>query len=120
MLTRNCAENLVKGGLFKEGDFNVRVTIYDTARLSTTHPERLKSAWIEVICDSIGGGIVNSTDVCDLCIENANGNIVCKGTTRGKSIAEIIALNFKKPESLRITIKHRNSSQCRTWIIVTA
>ncbi|MBR1986803.1 MAG: hypothetical protein IKK84_01100 [Clostridia bacterium] len=114
MLTRNCAINK----LLNEGDFNVRVTVFDYTKCSDD-PERQKGAWIEAIRDSIGGGIVNSHAKVKLIIEHANGQRPFRGIISGNLIPEMIRVSCFIPESLRISIAPANdTSKLHTWIFV--
>ena len=108
MLNRNCAIT----NLLREGDFNVRVTVFD-------HSTHTKGAWIEIIRDSIGGGIVNSTERIKAEIIDENGRCIVCGILAGNNIANIIDAYCKDPIGLRITLtKLSDRSKVRTWIIV--
>ena len=114
MLTRNCA--ITK--LLREGDFNVRVTVFDPTRCSND-PEYQKGAWIEMIRDSIGGGIVNYRTKVKLIIEHANRKQAFRGIISGSLIPEMIRVSCFVPEPLRISIAPANdTSKLRTWIFV--
>ena len=114
MLTRNCA--ITK--LLREGDFNVRVTVFDPTRCSND-PEYQKGAWVEMIRDSIGGGIVNSNTKVKLIIEHANKKHPFRGILKGSLVAEMIRVSCNVPEPLRISIAPANdTSKLRTWIFV--
>jgi hypothetical protein len=114
MLTRNCA--ITK--LLREGDFNVRVTVFDPTRCSND-PEYQKGAWVEMIRDSIGGGIVNSNTKVKLIIEHANKKHPFRGILKGSLVAEMIRVSCNAPEPLRISIAPANdTSKLRTWIFV--
>ncbi len=114
MLTRNCAINK----LLNEGDFNVRVTVFDHTKCSADS-ERQKDAWLEAIRDSIGGGIVNSHDKVKLVIERINDNHPFRGIISGYVIAEMIRVTCHTPEPVRISIAPiSDTSKLRTWIFV--
>ena len=114
MLTRNCAINK----LLKEGDFNVRVTVFDHTKCSD-NPDYQKGAWIEMIRDSIGGGIVNSHDKIKLIIECAYNKRHFRGIISGNVIADIIRVTCHTPEPIRVSIAPANdTSKLHTWIFV--
>ena len=114
MLTRNCA--IIN--LLHEGDFNVRVTAFDHTKCSDD-PDYQKGAWLEMIRDSIGGGIVNSHDKVKLIIERANGARPFSGIISGYIIAEMIRVTCHTPEPIRVSIAPEyDTSKLRTWIFV--
>ncbi|MBR6689147.1 MAG: hypothetical protein IKL68_03945 [Clostridia bacterium] len=114
MLNRNCAIT----NLIKEGDFNVRLTVFDPTKCSD-NPVYQKGAWFEVIRDSIGGGIVNSHAKVKLIIEYGSGKHPFRGIIRGSLISEMIRVSCPNPEPLRISIAPvSDTSKLRTWIFV--
>ena len=114
MLTRNCA--ITK--LLREGDFNVRVTVFDHTKCSDD-PNYQKGAWVEMIRDSVGGGIVNSNNKYKLIIEYVNRPHPFRGILKGNLIAEMIRVSCPTPEPIRISIAPASdTSKLRTWIFV--
>lgn len=115
MLTRNCA--ITK--LLREGDFNIRVTVFDPTRCSND-PEYQKGEWVEMIRDSIGGGIVNSHDKVKLVIETTSRkHPLFSGIISGYVIAEMIRVTCHTPEPIRVSIAPAyDTSKLRTWIFV--
>ena len=114
MLTRNCA--IIK--LLKEGDFNVRVTAFDHTKCSD-NPDYQKGAWIEMIRDSIGGGIVNSNTKVKLIIEYEDRPHPFHGIISGSRIAEWIRVSCPTPTPIRVSIAPASdTSKLRTWIFV--
>lgn len=113
MLTRN--SQIEK--LLEEGDFNIRVTTYDPTRLYPT-PAQQKGAWVEVIRDSIGGGIVNTTELYSLSIKTADKVLLINLHVRGCDIARTIHRYCDHPQPIRITLSGMDSYSKRVWIIV--
>ena len=114
MLMRKCAIDK----LIQEGDFNVRLTVFNPAKCSA-NPEAQMGAWIETIRDSIGGGIVNSTDRIKLIIDDENGVRVFRGIIDAYRISEVIQVFCKRPYGIRISIAPaKDTSRLRSWIFV--
>lgn len=113
MLTRN--SQIEK--LLEEGDFNVRVTIYDPSQVSKD-PEKQKAAWLEAIRDSIGGGIVNSTERYAIWIKTPEESLIDGLLIAGKIVATTIDYHCEKPQPIRISLKPiSHPGPSRVWII---
>ena len=113
MLTRKCAIEQ----LLEEGDFNVRVTIYDPTQVSKD-PEKQKAAWLEAIRDSIGGGLVNSTSRYAIWIKTPEKSLLDGILTAGKGIAPAVNYCCDSPQPIRISLKPISApGPSRVWII---
>lgn len=113
MLKRKCEIT----GLLNEGDFNVRVTIYDPTKASND-PTKQKAAWLESIRDSLGGSIINTVCTYDWEVTNQHGIKIGSGWTKGKNITKVIDALFEKPEPIRISVKTTDSTTPRIWIFI--
>ena len=113
MLKRKCEIT----GLLNEGDFNVRVTIYDPTKASND-PTKQKAAWLNMISDSLGGSIVNTVCTYEWEVTNQYGHKIGSGCTKGKSITKVIDVICETPEPIRISIKTTDSITPRVWIFV--
>lgn len=110
MLTRKCAIEQ----LLNEDDFNVRVTIYDPNRASN-NPTFQKSAWKEVIRDSLGGGIIRDMKLYSLSLSTADKVLLNNLHVSGWDIVDTILKFIQTPQPIRITLK--TSVSTRVWII---
>ncbi len=114
MLTRNCAITR----LLNEGDFNVRVTVFDAAKVSGDIKYQI-GAWYEIIRDSIGGGVVNSNDYFKIVLEGENISHPFRGIMQGKNIIEIVKTYCPTPAGIRISIApSSNKKNERVWIFI--
>ncbi len=109
MLTRNCATSL-----FKTGDFNVRVTLFDKNSKYYT-PKAYKAAWFETIRDSLGGGNIQSNveKTFYIVCEDSKNYHLFKGTTR--ELIQKMDYMFLKPVSIRISLLDEKE---KSWIIL--
>lgn len=112
MLTRNCGIEK----LLEEGDFNVRVTIYDPASVSTD-PKQQISAWKEVIRDSLGGGVVNTISLYSLSLKTVDRILLKNAPISGNDIVRSILHFCERPQPIRIELKGVSPSANRVWII---
>lgn len=110
MLSRNC-EAL---SLFKKGDFNVRVTLFDK-NPKNYYSKEFKMAWIETIRDSLGGGIVNSNNQESFTVTKVSktSSYLFRGT--GSEFINILKNAVDEPKSIRIDIA---GEPVRSWIIL--
>ena len=109
MLTRNCVTNL-----FKKDDFNVRVSVFDK---NPAHylPKAYYNAWIDMITDSLGGGLLNSGKeiimVFTRTSKEQNGHQIISD-----QIPEYVRSDFTKAEPMRIDIIKNNEKH--SWIFL--
>lgn len=111
MLTRN--SQIEK--LLNEGDFNVRVTIFDPTRVST-NPTFQKGAWKEAIRDCLGGGIIHDMKLYSLSLMTTDKVLLSNLHVSGWDIVDTILKATQTPQPIRITLKASIST--RVWIIV--
>lgn len=105
MLTRNCVKKL-----FKPNDTNARVTVFS----EKADPITYKLRWLDTICNSLGKGIVNSTDAQPITIIAANGHYI-DGFMTGNQLMNTLERSFYEPISLRINL---SGWPTRSWIII--
>lgn len=110
MLTRN--SQIEK--LLNENDFNVRVTIFDPARVST-NPTSQKNAWKEAIRDCLGGGIIHDMKLYSINLKTADRVLIDLLHVSGWDIVDTILKFAKTPQPIRITLT--TSTSTRVWII---
>lgn len=112
MLTRNCAIEK----LFCEGDFNVRVTVFNPKPYSDEYLRKL--GWIETIRDSIGGNLSSKTRY-KLVIRTSDGKAIFSGILEGTNIAKLLNCLLIEPMPVRIEVNESNSpSKPKVWIFV--
>ena len=109
MLTRNCATDL-----FERGDFNVRVTLFDKDPRHYV-PAAYKSAWIEAIRDSLGGGIVHSRKSHAFAVKKPGQKHSYLYSSTFAQFIRKIESSYQKPTSIRITIFGEPD---RSWLIL--
>lgn len=113
MLTRNCEAT----SLLREGDFNVRVTIFDRNPKFYT-PEAYKAAWIETIRDSMGGMLVNSKETFKFHIQIANAKGFQEITGPASDLISLLRTEaYPKPMSLRIDVV-KSKNKMHSWIFI--
>lgn len=106
----NCVTNL-----FKEGDYNVRTTVFK--QRINSDPSSSYKAWIEIIRDSIGRGMICSAKLFNVIITLGNGTAY-KLSCGGQDIIGFVKMFCNQPTSIRIDIK--GTSNSRTWIVLLA
>lgn len=106
------AKSEVMANLLRTGDYNVRVTIGRTDNTSDL-------AFLELIRDSLGGGLIDSDDIYDFTVYVVNKN----GTTTslkfngsGKTIINQISYYIPNSPGMRFDVSYGNKK--RTWIII--
>ena len=108
MLTRNCVKKLLK-----PNDINTRVTVISKEH-ALDHPFNYKQKWLNIIRESLGKGIVSSTDKQFIDITPAVGYYYSRLMT-GKELMAKIQDTFHAPVSLRISIP---GWPTRSWVIL--
>lgn len=113
MLIRNCEAT----SLLREGDFNVRVTIFDRNPKFYT-PEAYKAAWIETIRDSMGGMLVNSKETFKFHIQIASAKGFQEITGPSSDLISLLRSEaYPKPMSLRIDVV-KSKNKMHSWIFI--
>ena len=114
MLTRKCAKN----ELFKAGDFNIRLTVFDHSPKFYL-PKPYKDAWIATLRDSLGLSVINSKKFLHYRVTYISKKIlICLEYhyTQGCELAEKISNDFDIPTSIRVDLILERKTL--SWIIL--
>ena len=111
MLTRNCE---TKSKLIYPGDFNVRLTVC-TSKSRYLTEGAYYPAWIETIRDSLGGSILNSSEIKTFSVRRIDKDSSYLFHLQGKMLVERLKGFFQKPVSFRLeTLEERP----RAWVFL--
>ena len=113
MLIKNSETNL-----FKQGDFNIRVTLFDK-NPKYYSAAAYKEIWVKTIYDSLRGSIIHTNKQYTFCIEYPGLEKPYALIGTAAQLTKNL-YSYDLPKSVRITISDSSNDYCHlgTWIII--